>query len=162
MTAAALTINPSITDWITALSTATLGLIGFIFAAWQWRASGFRPHLTARMDERREAIELRMQNKGRWPGAIERILVLRPTGAGESVVENVDFEGFDEGEFKPLSLPGLASARIIIQAKPGQYFPTNARLKVFLWRDRGKEVKLGTAQGVSLYGLKSFLPANRS
>jgi hypothetical protein len=151
--------DPSITDWILALSTAALGLIGFIFAVWQWRASGFRPHLTARMDQQREAVELRILNKGRAPGAVERILLLRP-GVGESVVENVDFEGFDGGEFKPLLLPGLASARIIIQAKPEQYFPTNVRLKVFFWRDRGEEVKLDIARDVSLYGLKSFLPAN--
>lgn len=160
MTAAA--GDPSITDWILALSTAALGLIGFIFAVWQWRASGFRPHLTARIDEQREAIELRILNKGRGPGTVERILVLRPTGNGEPVVENVDFEGFDEGKFKPLSFPGLASARIIIQAKSDQYFPKNVGLKVFLWQDRGEEVRLDIARGVSLYGLKSFLPANRS
>lgn len=160
MTAAA--TAPSITDWISALSTAALGLTGFIFAAWQWRASGFRPHMTAQVDEQREAIELRIFNKGRGPGAVERILVLRPTGTGEPEIENVDFEGFDEGEFEPLWLPGFASARIIIQAKPDQYIPNNAILKVFLWRDRGEEVRLDTAQGVSLYGLKSFLPANRS
>ena len=154
--------NPSITDWILALSTAAIGLLGFIFAIWQWRASGFRPHLTARIDEQREAIELRILNKGRGPGAVERILVLRPTGVGDPEVENVDFEGFDEGEFKPLSLPGLASARIIIRAKQDQYLPKNVKLKVFLWRDRGEEVALDIARDVSLYGLKSFLPANRS
>lgn len=153
---------PSITDWISALSTAALGLTGFIFAVWQWRANGFHPRLTARIDEQREAIELRMMNKGRGPGAVERILVLRPTGVGEPEIESVDFEGFDEGKFKPLWLPGLASARIIIQAKPDRYIPNNAILKVFLWRDQGEEVELDLARGVSLYGLKSFLPADRS
>src|SRR3954447_17931580 len=103
MTAAA--GNPSITDWIGALSTAVLGLLGVVVAAWQWRGTGFRPRLTARIDERREAIELRILNKGRGSGAVERILLLRPTVGRELVVEDVCFEGFDGGEFKPLSLP---------------------------------------------------------
>ena len=156
------TNDPSITDWISAISTAALGLLGFVFAAWQWRANGFRPRLSARMDEQREAIELRILNRGRGPGTVERVLVLRPTGDGEPEVEEVYFEGFNEGELQPVSLPGLASTRLIIQALPDQYLPKNARLKVYLGQAQGREVKLETASGVSLYGLKSFLPPNRS
>jgi hypothetical protein len=154
--------NPSITDWISAISTAALGLLGFIFAAWQWRASGFRPRLSARIDQQREAIELRILNRGRGPGTVERVLVLRPTGAGEPEVEEVHFEGFDKGEFRPVALPGLASMRLLIQALPDQYLPKNARLKVHLGQAEGREVKLETATGVGLYGLKSFLPPSPS
>jgi len=39
-------------------------------------------------------------------------------GSWEPEIRDVEYEGSDEREFKPLWLPGLASVWIIIQAKP--------------------------------------------
>jgi hypothetical protein len=100
---------PKITEWISAISTATLGVLGLIFTAWQWRANGFRPRLSARIDAAHEAIELRIVNKGRAAGAVEEVLVTRPAGERQVVDKDVRFEGFKDGKFKSINLPRFCS-----------------------------------------------------
>ena len=58
-TGLAMAAGPSVTDWISAVSAATIGILGSSITVWQWRRTRFRPQLTARVDARREAIELR-------------------------------------------------------------------------------------------------------
>lgn len=108
---------PSVTDWIGALATASLGLLGLGVTLWQWRASGFRIKLSARIDKRHEAIELRIINKGRGTGIVERVIVetLRTNGTWAGVAANVD--GFDDGQFVPMALPGSSAMNLIIKRR---------------------------------------------
>ena len=91
--------TPKITEWISAISTATLGLLGLIFTSWQWRANGFRPQMSARIDATREAIELKIVNKGRAGGVVEEVVVLRPMGEYLVIDKKARFEGFTGDEF---------------------------------------------------------------
>jgi hypothetical protein len=148
--------EPSITDWISALSTASLGVLGFFVTVWQWRRTGYRPRLTARVDGKREAIELMIVNTGRAGGIIDVVEVLRPDG---EVVEAVECEGFPQGAFRPLALPAMASMRIIIQSPPDQSFPDGVRLAVGTGSGRPREITpTPTAPNVGLFGLTSVLP----
>jgi hypothetical protein len=72
--------DPSITDWISAVSTAALGVLGFFITVWQWRRTGFSPRLRARIDAGRDAIELLVVNTGRAAGIVDQVDVKGPTG----------------------------------------------------------------------------------
>ena len=120
--------SPSVTDWISAVSTAALGILGFMITWWQWRKSGFSPQLTSRIDANREAIELLIINKGRASGIIDQVSVLLPSPATKAegkfdvFDEGAEFEGFTDNAFRPFALPAMASARIIIQAPENHAF----------------------------------------
>lgn len=150
--------TPKITEWISAISTATLGLLGLIFTSWQWRANGFRPQMSARIDATREAIELKIVNKGRAGGVVEEVVVLRPMGEYLVIDKKARFEGFTGDEFRAILLPGFASMRLIIQAPEERAFAENTRLRVGIGRARDKDVPLTPELNVRLYGLKSVLP----
>jgi hypothetical protein len=152
--------SPTITDWISAISTAALGILGAFITVWQWIKSGFRPKLAARIDNRREAIELRVINNGRTVGIVHQVEVLAPNG---DIWENVRFEGLTDGQFIPLALPGLASMRLIIESPQDAPFPRDVQVLVNLGRRRPKRVDpvvLPPAAG--LIGLKSVLPPGAS
>jgi hypothetical protein len=148
--------EPSITDWISALSTAALGVLGFFVTVWQWRRSGYRPRLSARIDGKREAIELMIVNSGRAGGIIDTIEVVRPD---DEVVEDATYEGFRDGAFRPLALPAMASMRIIVQAPSDRSFPEGVQLLVGVGDGQPRNVPLKhTAPNVGLFGLASILP----
>lgn len=149
---------PKITEWISAISTATLGVVGLLFTRWQWKASGFRPTLSARIDARREAIELKIDNKGRAAGVVEGVYVLQPKGNHMVIDEEAIFEGFTDEKFRPVLLPGFASMRLVIEAPEHHNFSEQAQLKVELGSVKDEPVPLEVESKVSLFGLKSVLP----
>ncbi len=148
--------SPSITDWISAVSTAALGVLGFFITVWQWQLTKFRPRLASRIDGGREAIELTIVNKGRASGTVDQVDVLLPDGRIDS---GLIFEGFADGAFTPLQLSALSSMRIIIQVPPGRVFDSGVQLLVISGRSRPKVLTpVSVAQGVGLFGLRSVLP----
>jgi hypothetical protein len=148
--------DPSITDWISAISTAALGVLGFFITIWQWRRTGFSPRLRSRIDARREAIELLIVNTGRAAGIIDQVDVLTPDNY---IVDDAEYEGFADHAFKPLALPAMASMRIIIQAPDKQPFALGARLLVGIGAAKPKLVTPApTAAGLGIFGLTSVLP----
>jgi hypothetical protein len=148
--------DPSVTDWISAISTASLGVLGVFITGWQWLLTKFRPRLESRIDGRREAIELKIINKGRASGIIDQVNVLLPDGRIDT---GAVFEGFRDGTFRPLQLPALASMRIIIQAPQGRAFDPGVQLLVGVGRSRLKvRTPVHVSPGVGLFGLKSVLP----
>lgn len=62
--------SPSITDWITALSTLALGVAGTGFAIYQWVMAGFRPKVAAYLETSEERIVVTVENRGRGSGAV--------------------------------------------------------------------------------------------
>src|SRR5262249_42828463 len=68
------------TAWISAIATTAIGVLGFVVTIWQWRASGFRPRLTAYVDAPRAAIEVDIENRGRGPGFVHHVAVVDPRG----------------------------------------------------------------------------------
>jgi hypothetical protein len=161
-------VAASATDWITAISTAALGVLGFGFTIWQWRASGFRPQLSAVIDGRRQAIAVSLVNRGRAPGLIRDVAVVQLRADGGSDVHRYPVEKFPDG-FAPTSLPGLAAMRLIVMvaaelpdepvARATHRFPDD--IEVLVRWGAGKETYLDpepTAPGIGLYGLPSQLP----
>jgi hypothetical protein len=148
--------GPSVTDWISALSTLGIGVLGIIITLWQWYKTGFRPKLRSRMDARHEACELRIVNRGRGSGIIEQILVRRPDNI---IVRDAVFEGFKRGKFQPLVIPALGVARVIIQAPGKETFERGITLLVGVGKDKPKETTPDVMpRGLGLYGLESILP----
>jgi hypothetical protein len=152
--------TPNITDWISAVSTAALGLLGAIFTYWQWRMTRFRPKPSLRIDAQREAIELWIVNKGRASGIIDRVQILRPD---QKIEDKAQFEGFPGNAFRPLSLPAMASVRIIIQAPPDATFDPGVQVLVGLGQSEAEPITPTEMKpGVGLYGPKSVLPPGTS
>jgi hypothetical protein len=158
-------VTPSVTDWISAVSTAALGILGFVITWWQWRKSGFSPQLTSRIDASREAIELLLVNKGRASGIIDQVSVLRPISAAKAdgkfdvFDEDAKFEGFTDGVFRPFALPAMASARIVIQAPEKQAFDADITVLVGVGRPKPREiVPAKIPAGLGIFGLRSVLP----
>lgn len=150
------TTSPSVTDWISAISTAVLGILGILVTGWQWTRTKFRPKPTARVDQQREAIELVIVNRGRATGIITNVDVVLPNG---DLAEGFKFEGFPEGEFQPLALPAMASMSIILETAEGQLVPHAAKMLVGTGKKRPKRVRLHNAPStIGLSGLHSVLP----
>jgi hypothetical protein len=148
--------TPTITDWISAISTATLGVLGAVFGVWQWIMAKFRPKPSARIDARREAIELWIINKGRATGVIDQIEILLPN---EIVEDRARFESFPGNNYRPLSLPAMSSMRIIIQAPPGTTFDAGTQVSIGMGRTKPKAITpTEITSGLAIYGLKSVLP----
>jgi hypothetical protein len=148
--------TPNITDWISALSTAALGVLGIFITIWQWTMTRFRPRLSSRIDAQREAIELWIVNKGRASGIVDRVQILRPDNTIERLAQ---FESFPGSEYRSLSLPAMASIRIIIQAPPNATFDDGIQILVGTGSAEPKIIiPVEITSGLGLYGLKSVLP----
>lgn len=147
--------GPTVTDWISAVSAAALGVLGAIITVSQGRKSGFLPRLTSRIDAAHEAIEVRIANRGRAAGIVDQIDVLN---ADQSIVEDAVFEGFTDGAFRPLALPPMASMRVIIQA-PEDRFQAGVRVIVGIGASKPQVLTPSVVEpGLGLFGLKSVLP----
>jgi len=148
--------TPTITDWISAVATASLGVLGAFITVWQWTMTRFRPKLSPQIDVQREAIALWIVNKGRASGVIDRVQILRPDRKVES---RAQFESFPGNEYRPLSLPAMSSMRIIIQAPPGSTFVEGVQVLVGVGLDEPKIITpVEVTSELGLYGLKSVLP----
>jgi hypothetical protein len=150
----------SVADWISAVSTAALGLVGAVFTFWQWRMTKFRPKLSSQIDAQREAIALWIVNKGRASGIIDRVQILRPD---KTIERRAQFESFPGNAYRPLSLPAMASMRIIIQAPPDVTFDAGVQVLVGVGQAEPEKITPDEiTSGVGLYGLKSVLPPGTS
>lgn len=150
-----MTADPSVTDWISSVSTAAIGLLGFLITGYQWRRSGFDPQLASRIDVLRQGIELKIVNKGRVAGIIDQVDV---AGLDNEILD-AEYEGFNNNAFRALGLPAMASMRIIIQAPKGQPFGPGVRLLVGLGGTTQEEViPVEAGEAVGIYGLTSVLP----
>jgi hypothetical protein len=149
----------SFTAWLGAASTVMLGVLGLVVTVWQWRQTGFRPGFTCRIDEKRQAIELRVANRGRAAGKIQRVLVVRPA-ANETELHavRVDHEGKSARNFGPWDLPPFASMRLILRAVKPAPFQEEDLVKVEWGADDELVMRPETALGVSLYTKSSALP----
>jgi hypothetical protein len=126
-----------------------------MFAGWQFRAQGFRPHCSVRIDARRQAIRLQIRNRGRANGAIERIVIVDP--AGFAINPAASIAGYEGGNFKPTTLPGLSAMSLIITPPLGTtVFPEGVRVKAD-W-GTGETTKLPQPVDVGYAGLPSVLP----
>jgi len=146
-----------ITDWISAISSAILGGLAVFITLWQWIASGYRPHISARIEKAGSAIELRIRNKGRASGIVDRVVVVKPR---DDLLVRVDvrFDSFPDGKFQPIALPGLAQMKIIIETIEDERLPEHVQLKVELGRKKDRYLTPDLVSEVSLRGLKSVLP----
>ena len=148
--------GPSVTEWISAFSTLTLGVLGVSITFWQWYSSGFRPKLRSRIDAMGEACDLLIINRGRASGIIEDVLVKRPD---DIIVEDVVFEGFTRGAFRSLVIPPLSSTRLIIQAPNNAQFDPGITLLVGIGKTKPREEAPKVMRpGIGIYGLESVLP----
>jgi hypothetical protein len=152
--------TPNVTDWISAISTAALGVIGAVITLWQWMMTRFRPKLSSRIDIQREAIELWIVNKGRASGIIDRVQILRPD---KKIEDRAQFESFPGNAYRPLSLPAMASMRIIIQAPPAATFDPGVKVLVGVGQAEPELITpTEMTSGLGLYGLRSVLPPGTS
>jgi hypothetical protein len=146
-----------ITDWISAVGTAAIGVLGFFITIWQWTAAGFRPKLSARIEANRDAVEVKIVNNGRAAGIVVQLVVLTRLA---DTFEQVDvlYNGFPDREFRSLTLPGLASMRIIIEAPTGEHLPEDVQLKIGLGRGKDRYIRPKLESTVGLFGLRTVLP----
>jgi hypothetical protein len=148
--------DPSVTDWISAVSAASLGVLGTFITVWQWRLTKFRPKLSSRIDAKCEAVELVIVNKGRAAGIIDQVDILAPGGLIDT---DARYEGFSDGSFRPVPLPALSSMRIVIQAPADHVFGSGVQLLVGIGKARPRViVPVRAPAGVGLFGLRSVLP----
>jgi hypothetical protein len=155
--------GPSVTDWISAVSTAGLGILGSFVTIWQWRRTGFSPRIRPRIDKQRLAIEVQIVNAGRAGGIINQIDIVNPGPERKEydVVDNVAFKGFAQEVFRPVSLPAMASMLIVIRAPAGQPFATDIRVLVDVGAAHPKIVSPASST-LGLAALASVLPPGTS
>src|SRR6201999_1033589 len=117
---------------------------------WQWRMTKFRPVISSRIDAPREAIELWIVNKGRASGIIDRVQILQPD---KTIERRAQFESFPGNAYRPLSLPAMASMRIIIQAPPNVTFDAGVKVLVGVGQAEPEEITpKEITSGLGLYG----------
>jgi hypothetical protein len=155
--------GPSITDWISAVSTAALGVLGSFVTVWQWRRTGFSPKISGRIEKKgRRAIEVQIVNIGRAGGNINQIDIVTPGQKRKeyNVVDNVRFKGFPDETFQPIALPAMASMLIIIRAPAGYPFAPNVRIAVDVGAPRPKisRRRRFRSTDLGLVGLPMVLP----
>lgn len=149
---AAATVS-STPSWISAVATSVLGIAGLTFTLWQWWASGFRPSVKVELDAAREAIRVRITNRGRAAGVIGRLAAVDGRGIE---IPWASANGFAEGKFSPTRLPGLDYMEVILEASRDCTFDIEHMLQVD-WATTTKRVSL-TPVDVGLYGTSSLLP----
>jgi hypothetical protein len=84
----------STADWITALATAVLAIVGSGLTVWQMWLGGFHPKCEAFLDVKKEAIMIRIVNSGRGQGTISQVVVVTSDGRGieDAIVEETGAE----------------------------------------------------------------------
>lgn len=147
-------VGTNTTDWIGAISTATLGLFGAIFTVWQFWAQGFRPRCTAKIDLKRQAILLLIRNHGRADGVVARIVLVDADGLAMDPPAPID--GYPSG-FATTTLPSRAAMRLVIVHPPDlETIPDGTRIKID-W-GTGNALKVPQPVDVGYLGLSSVLP----
>jgi hypothetical protein len=145
-----------VTDWISALSTLVIGVVGFLFGAWQWSQSRFRPTFEAYIDSPREAIEVRVRNRGRGAGEIARVAVVQLAGELFGIESRFRVLAYDHGPFR---LPALSFMRLILNAPTTRDpFPDDVMVKLEWGHAKSTLLEPVEITG-GLWGLPSSIPA---
>lgn len=146
-------------QWISAISTAVLGLFAAAFGIWQFWAQGFRPRVKGKIDVQRKAVAVEIRNRGRAAGVIGRIVLVEANGLG--LKEEAPVNGYADGCFKPTTLPANSGMRLILE-RPPEYdtLPKDLRLKVD-W-GTGEAIRPLQQVDTSYASLKSVLPPTSS
>jgi hypothetical protein len=115
----------------------------------------FRPKFRARIDGRRQAIRLDVDNKGRGGGRIRTVAAI-DAGRGEI---NAEYPGVSGGS-AAAEIPGRSTWFLILEASPrdGAVFPEGVRVLVRYRRRTERELELEPAPGVSYWGVPSDWP----
>jgi hypothetical protein len=138
-------------DWVAIGGVvAILSLLVSVLVGFPW----FRPKFKPRIDGRRQAIDLRIQNKGRKDGLINDVAVVD----GQTHDVAASFTGFPGGNYKPTGLAGRSQMRLIIQAAGDDSFPEESRVRVTYGVDHTKMKTPKYVADVSFWGVKSELP----
>src|SRR5262249_27524811 len=124
------------------------GVLGFVVTIWQWRASGFRPRLTAYVDAPRAAIEVDIENRGRGPGFVHHVAVVDPRG----LETKVRIEGYEKG-FEATYLPGEATMRLSVL--PEEF---REEQQVFVDLGRRRRFLVPEPVAVALFRMKTVRP----
>jgi hypothetical protein len=127
-------------DWITAISTLVIGLLGILFGVVQFRAGGFRPHVEALLAVRGDSMQIRVANRGRAEGAIHGLDVL------DSNDERIPLVGAGS-TFKPFKLPAGSAEEFVFNAPEGRDFSPDDTVVVAWGKDRKRKHPLPTQVG---------------
>jgi hypothetical protein len=108
-------IAASVPDWIGALSTLALGVVGTLFGWYQWRASRFNPKVEGKLAVKGDSIRVTVTNRGRLEGKINMVEVL------DSNYKRVPLLGAD-ATFSPFPLYGGSAEVLDFNAPDGRDF----------------------------------------
>ena len=117
-------------EWMTAIATVVLGVLGLMAGSWQFWAQGFRPKVKAMIEHHRRRVMVEIHNQGRSEGLILDI-VLRDSGGYQL---EADAHGFYGGVYRPTFLPGNTEMRVRLDSAVP--LPEGVRVRVIA---RGKE-----------------------
>jgi hypothetical protein len=138
------------TDWLSAIGTLALGVIGALFTFRQWWVSGFQLKCRAEIEPARDAIRVRIHNVGRASGVVNRVVVVHSDLTGVSWAQTEPFR------CEQVRLPGLDQIQLIIQAPPTEKFDLSYKVLVE-WGGKRSVAKLQPVD-VGLFGLPSLIP----
>jgi hypothetical protein len=139
-------------SWISAGATALLGGLTLCITCFQFWANGFRVKARAEVEPAREALRVRLANRGRASGVITRVVVTDQRGVEHPGYE---FRGFEGGRFVPRELPGRSGMELVIHTGARKF--TNKDQARVDWGTTTKIVAV-TPVDVGLWGLDSVLP----
>jgi hypothetical protein len=116
----------------------------------------FRPKFDVTIDERRQAIRVKISNAGRLQGRINGVSVLDAT---DHEVPS-EFAGLSKGAFHSGLVSRKEARSLVINAGQRESFADGVRVFVQWGRRRKKEITPDEKSGVSYYGEKSNWPAS--
>jgi hypothetical protein len=155
-----LLVAASTPAWITAVSVLILAIVVASLAGWHVRMNGFRPHCAAKIDTRRQAMLLQVQNRGSVDGEITRIELLDASGLASR--RAVVVEGYNDGRFEATALPARAAMRLIIKPPVDlDSFPPRTYIRV-VWIGGVKALAPPQDDDADYAGMASTLPLGRN
>lgn len=145
-------IASNATDWILALSTLGLGVLGLFLTGWQFWASGFRPREHVLLGLNGDSLRVQITNRGRGSGLIHHVAV---TNKAKHAVAGT-FRSLPSGRYSPQTMQAYARMELTIEPPEGTNYSTENRI-IIAW---GKHTSTltPTQADVSFYGLEPFLP----
>jgi hypothetical protein len=146
--------------WITAVSVLFLAIVVASLAGWHVRMNGFRPRCTAKIDARRQAMLVQLQNRGTVDGEIVRIELLDVSGLASRRVLVV--EGYNDGRFEATALPARAAMRLIIKPPADlDSFPARTYIRV-VWIAGVKALAPRQDDDADYAGMASTFPLSKN
>jgi hypothetical protein len=125
--------GPSVTDWISAVATVFLGILGAGVTLWVAYQGRFRPHATAMLEADRKALAVRITNRGGTAGVVDRIDAV-PSGLCNSerfTPIPTMIGGLQQGQdILPFILPEGGLASLILLPSDAGNFPSDIAVRV--------------------------------